>query len=214
MEKVKAFIECGVAARALSGQNEIGDRHALVHFDGGATVAVIDGLGHGTEAAAAARLATEIVESNAQESVITLMRLCHEKLKPTRGVVMSIASFDPKDSTVTWLGVGNVEGVLLHRDHGGTLAQEVLPLRGGVVGDQMPALIASIVPVVRGDTLIFTTDGIRLGFAENLKPDSAQIIADAILANYARGTDDALVLVARYAGPQKEVASGSAAGRI
>lgn len=214
MEKVKPFIECGVAARALSGQNESGDLHATVHFDRGAVVAVVDGLGHGAEAAAAARLATAILESNARESVIALMRLCHEKLKATRGVVMSVASFNPSDSTVTWLGVGNVEGVLLHRDSYGTLTQEVLPLRSGVIGDQLPSLVASIVPVVKGDTLIFTTDGIRLGFVENLKPDTAQATADAILASFARGTDDALVLVARYVGPQKEVNSGRAAGRI
>ncbi len=214
MEAVKSFIECSVAARALSGQNDIGDLHAVADFDGGAMVAVIDGLGHGSEAATAARIANSVLEKNAQESVITLVQLCHEKLKPTRGVVMSVASFNANDSTVTWLGVGNVEGVLLHRDPYGTLTQEVLPLRGGVVGDQLPTLIASIVPVVKGDTLVFTTDGIRPGFAERLRADTVQATAEAILARFARGTDDALVLVARYTGPQKEVPIGRAAGRI
>lgn len=192
-----------MAGQALPGQKETGDRHAIVEFDGGAMVAVIDGLGHGAEAAAAARLAAEVLEQNATESVIALVRLCHERLKPTRGVVMSLATFNATDSTVTWLGVGNVEGVLLHRDVFGTVNQEILPLRGGVVGDQLPPLMASIVPVAKGDTLIFATDGIRLGFAEGLKAESAQATADAVLAHFARGTDDALVLVARYTGPQK-----------
>lgn len=211
---MKSLIELGVAARILSGQDEIGDLHVAAHFDAGAIVAVIDGLGHGTEAAAAAQLAASVLEENAKESVITVMRLCHEKLRSTRGVVMSIASFNAADGTVTWLGVGNVEGVLLHRDSYGTLTQEGLPLRGGVVGDQLPSLVASIVPVVKGDTLIFATDGVRLGFAEGLKQDTAQATADFILERFARGTDDALVLVARYAGPQKEGANGSAAGRV
>jgi len=216
MEKVAtvALVDCGVAAQALPGQKESGDRHAIVQFDEGALVAVIDGLGHGVEAATAARLAAEVLEQNPQESVITLMRLCHKKLKPTRGVVMSLASFSANDATVTWLGVGNVEGVLLHRDAYGTVTQEVLPLRGGVVGDQLPSLVASIVPVSRGDTLIFATDGVRLGFADELKPDSAQATAQTILGRFARGTDDALVLVARYTGPQKEVPSGWAARRV
>ena len=208
MEKIKAFVECGVAAQALPGQEEMGDRHAIIQFGGGAMVAVVDGLGHGREAAAAARIAAEVLEENAEESVIVLVQLCHEKLKPTRGVVMSIATFKASDGTVTWLGVGNVEGVLLHRDAYGTVSQEVLPLRGGVVGDQLPLLMASIVPVSKGDTLIFATDGIRLGFADELKTDSVQATADAVLARFARGTDDALVLVARYTGPQKEVPSG------
>jgi phosphoserine phosphatase RsbX len=214
MEKIKGFVDCGVAAQALRGQEEIGDRHAFVQFDGGALVAVVDGLGHGADAASASRIATEVLERNAQESVITLVRLCHEKLKPTRGVVMSIASFNEIDGTVTWLGVGNVEGVLLHRDAYGTISQEVLPLRGGVVGDQLPSLIASIVPVSRGDRLIFATDGVRLGLIEKLKAESAQATADALLASFARGTDDALVLVARYSGPQKEEASGWTASRV
>lgn len=207
-------MDCGVASQALPGQKETGDRHAIVQFDRGAMVGVIDGLGHGAEAAVAARIAAEVLEQNATESVITLVQLCHEKLRATRGVVMSLATFNALDGTVTWLGVGNVEGVLLHRDPYGTVNQEVLPLRGGVVGDQLPPLMASIVPVSRGDTLIFATDGVRLGFAEGLKAVSAQASADAVLARFARGTDDALVLVARYTGPQKEVPSGRVAGRV
>jgi phosphoserine phosphatase RsbX len=214
MEKVKGLVDFGVAAQALPGQKEIGDNYAMAQFDGGAMVAVVDGLGHGADAAAAARVATAVLEQNAQESVIALVRLCHEKLKQTRGVVMSIASFSARDATVTWLGVGNVEGVVLHRDPYGTVSQEVLPLRSGVVGDQLPALIASIVPLSRGDTLIFATDGVRLGFADGLKTDSAQATAEALLARFARGTDDALVLVARYSGPQKEGASGWITGRV
>lgn len=214
METIKAFLEWGVASQALPGQDETGDRHAIVQFDGGVMMAVIDGLGHGVEAAIAARIAAEVLEQNATESVITLVRLCHEDLRATRGVVMSLAAFNLVDSTVTWLGVGNVEGVLLHRDAYGGVNQEVLPLRGGVVGDQLPPLMASIVPVSKGDTLIFATDGIRLGFADGLKADSAQATADAVLARFARGTDDALVLVARYTGPHKEVPSGWVAGRV
>src|SRR5438552_424629 len=55
--------------------------------------------------------------------------------------------------------------------------------------------------VARGDLLIFATDGIRGGFTEGLPTDATpQQLADEILARYGKGTDDALVLVARYAG--------------
>jgi len=57
------------------------------------------------------------------------------------------------------------------------------------------------VPVAPGDLLIFATDGIREGFAEGLPTDATpQQLADQILARSGKGTDDALVLVARYAG--------------
>lgn len=209
MEKIKRLlVECGVAASILPGQTEMGDRHVFVQLKNGALVAVIDGLGHGQGAAAAARIAAAVLESSAKESVISLVRLCHEKLKATRGVVMSLAHFDSLENTITWLGVGNVEGVLLHRDRYGRVTREALPLRGGVVGDSLPQLVASIVPVTRGDTLIFVTDGVRPNFTDGFKADSVQATANAVLANFGRGTDDALVLVARYSGPQKEVSGG------
>lgn len=51
----------------------------------------------------------------------------------------------------------------------------------------------------RGDTLIFATDGIRSTFTEEMiAGGSPQRTADLIFAHYRKGTDDALVLVARY----------------
>jgi serine phosphatase RsbU (regulator of sigma subunit) len=119
----------------------------------------------------------------------------------TRGVVMSLAFFNAQDSTLTWVGVGNVEGMLVRADAKAHPARESVLLRGGVLGYELPPLRASVIPVFRGDTLILSTDGIRHGFAEELTlRDSPQQIADRILAHSGKGTDDALVLVARYLG--------------
>ena len=195
------LIDWGVATLALPGQAESGDRGVVKPFPNGVLVAVVDGLGHGQEAAAAAKIAAEKVERYAHESVITLLRRCHERLKATRGVVMSLVSFNARNATLTWLGVGNVEGVLLRANVNARPARESLLLRGGVVGYQLPPLRTSVLPVTRGDTLIFATDGIRDGFAEGLPlSDPPQHIADRILVQHGKGTDDALVLVARYVG--------------
>lgn len=163
-------------------------------------IAVVDGIGHGEEACRAAEAASGIVESYADENIVTLLRRCHEALRGSRGAVMSVAMFDFRQATMAWLGVGNVEGVLL-RSPLAQPARETLLLRAGVLGHQLPALQASAVRVYPGDTLIFTTDGIRNGFS--LGPEhknSPQQIADHILAEDSKGTDDSLVLVARYLG--------------
>ena len=56
----------------------------------------------------------------------------------------------------------------------------------------------------RGDTLVFVTDGIRSGFADKLSAlEPPQKSADRILAEYCRGSDDALVVVTRYLENQK-----------
>ncbi len=197
-----SLIEWGMATAALPGQAGSGDEYLVKSFPNGVLVAAIDGLGHGEEAATAARIAASSLDAYAHESVIVLVKRCHTSLLRTRGAVMSVASFNARDETMTWLGVGNVEGVLLGADAGGRPRREVLLLRGGVVGGQLPPLHASLVPVMRGDTLIFATDGVRSGFPEGLVPgDPPQQMADRILARHGKGTDDALVLVARYLGP-------------
>jgi serine/threonine protein phosphatase PrpC len=100
---------------------------------------------------------------------------------------------------MTWLGVGNVEGTLLHVAE--ELPRQSVLLRGGVVGYQLPPLRASVLPVARGDLLILASDGIRNGFADGpALTDSPQQIADRILGEYNRGTDDAIVLAVRYLG--------------
>ena len=78
-------------------------------------------------------------------------------------------------------------------------------LRNGLVGYQLPALQASLVPIAPGDLLIFATDGIRVGFTQELVPtDPPQLMADHILNRFFKGTDDALVLVVRYLGARYE----------
>ncbi len=203
METVKAaLIDWAVAGSVLRGQSESGDQHLVTTTPDGALVAVVDGLGHGVEAADAARAAVRSLERHGGQTMITLLKGCHGALSRTRGVVMSVASFNARDETLTWLGVGNVEGLLLRAQPTVTPRRESLLLRGGVVGVHLPALSASIIPVMRGDTLIFATDGIRNDFA--LAPlalgDRPQPLADYILRHWGRGTDDALVLVARWIG--------------
>jgi len=192
-------LDWGVATLMLPGQRSCGDQHLVCATSEGTLVAVVDGLGHGEEAAAAAGVAISVLEKNAEMNVISLVRRCHDNLRDMRGVVMSLASFNARDAVLSWIGVGNVEGVLLRGN--GETDRETLLLRGGVVGGQLPPLQAAILPVVSGNTLIFATDGVHDGFAREARPnDSPQELAERILARYARGTDDALVLVARYKG--------------
>jgi len=198
-----ALIEWGVATLALPGEAESGDRHLVKAVGTGVLVAVVDGLGHGAEAATAAKAAVAALERHATESPVPLIERCHRALQGTRGAVISMAVLGRPDRSMTWLGVGNVEGLLLYGD--GTARSRAprasLVTRGGIVGSELPRLHAVVLPIAPGDTLIFATDGIREGFAQGLPPEAApQRLADQILARHGKGTDDALVLVARYLG--------------
>jgi phosphoserine phosphatase RsbX len=194
-------VDWGVAALPLDGQPESGDRYVVEFFPGGALLAVIDGLGHGREAAAAATAAELILRNEPREPVISLVRRCHERLRQTRGVVMSLVSFDSSHGLMTWLGVGNARGILLRSGSAGNQSRDELLLRAGVVGGQIPALQAAVIPIACGDTLFLVTDGISGQFAQDLvRSEAPQRTAELILSKHAKRDDDALVLVARLAG--------------
>lgn len=198
---VVEWASAGIALGELSGGKESGDLHVIAPFPDGVLVAAIDGLGHGPEAALAARVAAHVLEASAGEPVVALVERCHTALRRTRGVVMSLASFNAREASMTWIGVGNVEGVLLRADRAAERPRETFALRGGVVGDQLPPLRSSVLPVSPGDTLVMVTDGIRRRFTDGLALGaSLQEIADSIMNDHRKGSDDALVVVARYVG--------------
>ena len=200
-ELVNSGIEIGVAGAALTGQATCGDKYVYEMFAGGVLLALVDGIGHGTEAAAAAEAACTILKKHAGDPVTALAERCHNCLRDTRGVVMSLAAFDLEDNLLSWLGVGNVLGILWRSGLPIDAMGELLLLRPGVVGSHLPRLRPSILRVAPGDTLVLATDGVEAGFAESIPSIEAPLrIAQAILDSYNKGIDDALVLVARYQG--------------
>jgi serine phosphatase RsbU (regulator of sigma subunit) len=161
-------------------------------------VAVLDGLGHGQAAAMIAKEGVRLLEEARTPDVMRLMKECHEALRGSRGLVMSLAMFDSHENTMTWIGVGNVSGTLRSPR---SSERRMLLLRGGLVGNALPRLQLSVVPVSEGDTLVLTTDGVRAGIDDRcLEGPSLQAIAEQILTQCRSGRDDALAVVARYRG--------------
>jgi phosphoserine phosphatase RsbX len=192
-------LELGVAERALPGQTRSGDRAVLVHYEGGALVAAIDGLGHGGDAADAAAAAAEVMSAHPDDDPEHLIEACHRALTRTRGAVMTLAWFDLDAGRLAWTGVGNVEGRLVHAGSGLNAPTEGAFTKGGVVGYNLPSVRVTSAQLEPGDVMILATDGIESGFAEAVTAGgSAQAIADRILAEHAREADDALVVVVRY----------------
>jgi phosphoserine phosphatase RsbX len=202
VEAVKIpMIDYGVSRFILPGESESGDQYLVCCTRNGVLLAVADGIGHGKGAAAAAKVAIAELKNCQSEPVITMFERCHEKLRSTRGVVLSLALVEPEHGMMTWLGVGNVEGMLVRAGSQVGASKEMLLLRAGVLGDQLPALQAAVLPVFKGATIVFATDGVKNEFAEDLScMEPPQRAADRILERYHRGNDDALVLVAKLTG--------------
>ena len=198
METALSLLEWGMACRPAAPDTILGDGHLIQREERGILVAAIDGLGHGDKAADSTSAARDALASLPGVSLERRMSHCHERLQGTRGVALSLAWLDGRASTMTWLGVGNIEGVLA------TAARRIttLLLRGGVVGRRLPWMTASTLPIAVGDTLVFVTDGIGPDFERSLIPgDPPQRQAERILNRHFRGGDDALVVVATFRGP-------------
>jgi serine phosphatase RsbU (regulator of sigma subunit) len=195
------YLHYWVAVRPLIGQSQSGDQYVVACFDGGVLIAVVDGLGHGDDAAHAAKTAVATLAAHAHDPVTVLLQRCHEDLRKTRGAVMSIASYRAADKTLTWAGVGNVEGLLVRAAAQSRDKPHFLLSRGGIVGDRLPSLSPTTLHVHDGDLLLFATDGIGSSFSRDLRPtEQAPALITHIFTQYAKTTDDALILGARWKG--------------
>jgi hypothetical protein len=187
-----------IAGSASRGEEVSGDRWVATAADDGALIAVIDGLGHGRQAAAAADEAVRALERAPSSSVLDAMLACHRALARTRGAVVSIVRVHA--GALTWTGVGNVEAVLV-RGPNSALPRGRLLLAGGVVGHSLPLLRPSGHPVARGDLIVLGTDGLGGDFPEHIDATAPpERVVDRLLARARPGHDDALALAARYDG--------------
>jgi negative regulator of sigma-B (phosphoserine phosphatase) len=192
-----AALDRGTAGVPFEGESRSGDLAVFVPTATGALICLIDGLGHGPEAADAAQACSEIVRTHADAGAQELLQACHEALVDTRGVVMTAAWFDLAAETLSWAGVGNVDARLVRS--GPELREEVALVFGGVLGYRMPRVRPATMRLERGDLLVMITDGIEGAISPALAGGgAAQTLAERILEQHGKGTDDALVVVVRY----------------
>ena len=192
------LVRFGVAGRPLEADS--GDAFVVAPFDAGVLIAVLDGLGHGSRAAFAARTAQQALLERPGDPVERLLSACHDALRRTRGAVVSLAAVD-RAGGLTWAGVGDVEAAIVRRRS--SQPARVLAAAGGILGHSLPEIRPDSETLAPGDVLVFATDGIKPGSFQLAEPGAApRANADRILAEGWTGRDDALVLVARYLGAQ------------
>ena len=99
----------GRRAGALSGR----DRCAATTGRGatplsGRTIMLVDGSGHGVEAARAAETAVRTFAENADAACEVIVERMHRALAPTRGAAVAVARIDAAARVVRFVGVGNI----------------------------------------------------------------------------------------------------------
>ncbi|MEX0719681.1 MAG: SpoIIE family protein phosphatase [Balneolaceae bacterium] len=201
ISKKNTCVEWSAVNFPIKGEKVTGDDYLVISHNNQVLVSAVDALGHGEEAKKVSQKALKSLKSFKNESLIYLVNHCHAELRGTRGVVMSMAVFDCSEDSMAWIGVGNVEGILFRAQGDKNKIEENILLRGGVVGYKLPPLKASIVSVLPGDILIFTTDGVSYRYSDQININrSTEEIVQFIASNYVDFSDDSQILVARYTG--------------
>ncbi|ORW48684.1 stage II sporulation protein M [Mycobacterium paraense] len=196
-------IEWARAGRPMPSEFMSGDQGIAVDLDGEAALfGLVDGLGHGPEAATAALRAVDAVKRASSERLEVLVQLCHRILGGTRGVAMTLARIDFATNTLAWTGVGNVTADLVAKAPTGVAIRSSARLTAGIVGYRIPEIRpAQTLPIRPGDLLVISTDGIAEDFLEHIDfAAHAVVIAEELLGKHAKETDDAMVLAARHRG--------------
>jgi serine/threonine protein phosphatase PrpC len=189
-------MQFGVVNRALRGETSCGDAYFIREFENKVLVAVMDGLGHGDDAAAASNTAVEYIKNNYQKGLTEIIKGCHEELKKTRGAAIGIALIDPDRSVLRYAGVGNIEVRVKSR----TVIRPVSI--NGILGYNLRKVREEDFPYSPGDLIILHSDGISTKFDLNLYPPEflgqhPQTIAERIAAEFGRERDDLTIVVAR-----------------
>jgi anti-sigma regulatory factor (Ser/Thr protein kinase) len=189
-------LDLGAVCLPKAGELACGDAWTLVNTPKGVLVCVVDGLGHGPDAAAAARLAVEQVEQLAAKDVSLreTIEAVHLALRPTRGAAMALASLHKREPVCTFCGIGNISACLVHQGQTRSMVSH-----NGIMGHQLRKVQELTYPMHEDALCIVHTDGIatrwRLEDYPGLERSNAALIAGVLYRDYARGRDDATVVV-------------------
>jgi negative regulator of sigma-B (phosphoserine phosphatase) len=156
---------------------------------GHAMLAVVDGLGHGPDAAAASRKAIDALNLMSFDiGVLDAMQELHSELRGTRGAAATLCII--KDFKLEICAVGNVSLMCVN-------CTVPLVLSAGVLGHQVARFRVAGCLLPRQARLALLSDGVSVRFRledyKHLEPHAA---CQEIVARYRRKEDDATVLVA------------------
>lgn len=164
----------------------------------GGLLAIVDGLGHGADAARAAEAAMAALAEAPDQPLPALMAGLDRRLVGLRGAAVGLLQWQ---GTRAWhAGVGNTRCL---RWRAGELLR--LPSQPGVVGGGLPSPVRPAeLPLAPGDWLLMFTDGLdeRLQLPLWL-PEwerDPRLLCEHLLAACRVGRDDGGVLVAQVAG--------------
>jgi anti-sigma regulatory factor (Ser/Thr protein kinase) len=180
------------------GERFCGDAWTFHQTPDKTKVLLVDGLGHGWEAAEAAQEAMASFRKNVELAPGEILRCIHDALKKTRGAVASVAEIRTNERALTYAGVGNISAVVLS---GG--ASRSLVAHNGTLGVATSRIQEFHMEWPADAILVLHSDGLQsrwdLSAYAGLMVRHPAVIGGALLRDFRRQRDDASVVVVKAA---------------
>lgn len=194
----KELLKIAGMAVPYPGERFCGDGWACHQDPDRMLILLVDGLGHGREAAEAAEEAIATFRRRAQCNPAEIVGFIHDALRKTRGAVGAVAEVRPQEGIIRYAGIGNISASLLSTEGSRSLVSH-----NGTLG-----MVASKIQEFRTDwspamTLILHSDGLQsrwdLTPYAGLMVKHPAVIGGALLRDFRRQRDDASVVVVKAA---------------
>ncbi len=157
---------------------------------------LVDGLGHGPEAAKAAQAATEAFAEAPGREVRDALQQLHQRLQSTRGAAVCVLKLDTEGESIAWSGAGNIVGRVLS----GIFDKGILT-QHGTAGMQIRKPEAATMELPPHALVVLHSDGIETRWqADRIRPllqKDPTLVAAVLLRDHTRHRDDATVVVLR-----------------
>ena len=190
----EGLMEHGTISVPATGESYKGDRYVILEYDQKVFLSVIDGLGHGEEAAKSAEEIKDYFLDNYKDPLTSLLKGAHKNLRSLRGGVVGLAKIDLQKSTFKCAGAGNIRIRIFGEDQ----KRHLFP--PGTVGRNLNNVRERKLPYEKGDVVAIYSDGISSKFKVNenkLKNGDLQESAEHILDEYGKPEDDQTIIISR-----------------
>jgi len=188
----KNELRYGAVSIAMPGEIDCGDAWEILQDVDGTAVLVVDGLGHGTFAAEAARTCVAAFNLTPPEAPKDVLLRANRMMSRTRGGAAAVARLS--NGSLAYSGVGNISGHLVTHEQ-----SQGLMSHNGTLGMHPPSTRQLEYDVLPGALLIMHSDGVSARWDLKQHPALLRahpaIIAAALYRDHGRNRDDATVVV-------------------